>query len=80
MTDGIWKRDEAESPCVAICTIHPQTRLCIGCRRSIAEISDWSRMTPEQRREIIAALPDRNPGPTRRSGGAGARRAARRGQ
>ena len=78
MTDEIWKRDEDDSPCVKICMIHPETRLCIGCRRSIGEISGWSRMTPEMRREIIAALPGRNPGPSRRSGGAGARRAARR--
>jgi predicted Fe-S protein YdhL (DUF1289 family) len=76
MTDEIWQRDEADSPCVKICMIHPQTRLCIGCRRSISEISDWSRMTPEQRRDIIAALPARDPGPSRRSGSAGARRAA----
>jgi predicted Fe-S protein YdhL (DUF1289 family) len=41
MTDEIWQRDEADSPCVKICMIHPQTRLCIGCRRSISEISDW---------------------------------------
>jgi predicted Fe-S protein YdhL (DUF1289 family) len=79
MSDEIWKRDEVESPCVKICIIHPESRLCLGCRRSIDEISRWSRMTAEERREIAAALPGRDPGPTRRSGGAGARRAARRG-
>jgi len=79
MTDEIWQRDEVDSPCVKICIIHPETRLCLGCRRSIDEISRWSRMTAEERRAITAALPDRNPGPNRRSGGAGARRAARRG-
>jgi hypothetical protein len=78
MGDEIWQRDEVESPCVKICIIHPESRLCLGCRRSIDEISRWSRMTAEERREIAAALPDRDPGPTRRSGGAGARRAARR--
>jgi len=35
-------------------------------------------MTPQERGEIIATLPGRNPGPARRSGGAGARRKARR--
>ncbi len=50
----------------------------LGCRRSIGEISRWSHMSPEERREIAAALPGRDPGPTRRRGGAGARRAARR--
>jgi len=78
MTDEIWRRDEVESPCVKICIIHPETQLCLGCKRSIDEISRWSDMTPDQRRAVIAALPDRTPGPTRRSGGASARRAARR--
>ena len=78
MNDKIWQRDEVESPCVKICIIHPESRLCLGCHRSIDEISRWSHMTPAERRDITAALPDRNPGPTRRSGGAGARRAARR--
>lgn len=79
MTDEIWQRDEVESPCVKICIIHPETRLCLGCRRSIDEISRWSGMTTAERQTIIAALPGRNPGPNRRSGGASARRAGRRG-
>jgi predicted Fe-S protein YdhL (DUF1289 family) len=74
MTDEIWKRDEVDSPCIKVCVVHPETRLCVGCRRSIDEIARWSRMTTDERRAVIAALPDRKPGPTRRSGGASARR------
>ena len=79
MSDDIWQRDEVDSPCVKICIIHPESGLCLGCCRSIDEISRWSGMTPEERRQVTAALPGRDPGPTRRSGGARARRAARRG-
>ncbi|HSF94649.1 MAG TPA: DUF1289 domain-containing protein [Thermohalobaculum sp.] len=68
MTDEIWKRDEVDSPCVKICVVHPETRLCVGCRRSIDEIARWSRMSAEERREIVAALPGRNPGSARRGG------------
>lgn len=78
MTDEIWKRDEIESPCIKVCVVHPETRLCVGCRRSIDEISRWSRMTSDERRAVLAALPGRNPGGGRR-GGAGARRAGHRG-
>ncbi len=78
MTDEIWKRDEIESPCIKVCVVHPETRLCVGCRRSIDEISRWSRMTADERRAVLAALPGRNPGSGRR-GGSGARRAGRRG-
>jgi len=77
MTDEVWKRDEPDSPCVSICLVHPDTRLCIGCRRTTDEISRWSDMTPVERRMIVAALPGRDPGPVRRGGGARARRAER---
>jgi predicted Fe-S protein YdhL (DUF1289 family) len=74
MSDDIWQRDEIESPCVKVCVIHPQTRLCLGCRRSIDEIARWSQMTPAERRTVMAALPGRTAAPARRRGGAGARR------
>jgi len=67
--DGIWKRQEIESPCVKLCVIHPQTRLCLGCARSIDEIAAWSQMAPETRRTIMAELPGRVTGPTERRGG-----------
>lgn len=73
MTDDIWMRQEIESPCEKICMIHPETRLCIGCRRTSDEIARWSRMSPEERREIMTALPARNAGPAARTGGRQAR-------
>lgn len=73
MTDDIWKRVEVESPCIKICVIHPESRLCTGCLRSIDEIGDWSRMTPETRRDIMADLPSRAGQITRRRGGRAAR-------
>ena len=59
MTDDVWSRDEIESPCVKVCIINPQSRLCMGCYRSIDEIKDWSVMSPLQRRTIMDALPAR---------------------
>ena len=73
MTDEIWKRDEIESPCIKICVIEPKSRLCTGCLRTIDEIGDWSRMTPEARREIMAELPSRQSRLTQRRGGRAAR-------
>ena len=69
MTDEIWKRDEIESPCIKVCDIHPETRLCTGCLRSIDEITSWSRMTPAERRGIMAALPSRAGHLRKRRGG-----------
>ncbi len=74
MTTPIWTRDEIESPCVQICVIHPQERICTGCLRSIDEITRWSQMSPEDRRAIMAELPDRAPRLRKRRGGRAARR------
>ncbi|ASM71841.1 MULTISPECIES: DUF1289 domain-containing protein [Roseobacteraceae] len=73
MTDPVWTRNEIESPCVRICVVHPETRLCTGCARSIDEIGRWSRMTAEERAAIMAELPDREVAPKGRRGGRAAR-------
>ncbi|WP_417720455.1 DUF1289 domain-containing protein [Salipiger sp.] len=73
MTDEIWKRDEIESPCIKICVIHPEARLCTGCLRSIDEITAWSRMSPDARRAVMADLPDRKARLAVRRGGRRAR-------
>ncbi|RPE71570.1 hypothetical protein EDD53_0691 [Pacificibacter maritimus] len=72
-SDHIWTRKEVESPCTKVCQIHPETRLCLGCARSIDEIGGWGLMTPEERRAIMAELPNRSPAPTKRRGGRAAR-------
>lgn len=72
MKDDVWSRDEIESPCVKVCVIHPESRLCTGCLRSIEEITAWSKMSPDARREVMAALPSRQSRlATRRGGRAG---------
>lgn len=48
------------SPCTNVCKIDPDTRLCLGCARSIDEIAAWSRMTPEARRAVMDELPQRS--------------------
>lgn len=73
MSDQIWTRDEVESPCIKICVVHPEARLCTGCLRSIDEIGRWSRMSSEERHEIMAELPDRAGQISKRRGGRAAR-------
>ncbi|MEM7318556.1 MAG: DUF1289 domain-containing protein [Pseudomonadota bacterium] len=73
MNKPVWKRNEIESPCVDICVVHPTERICTGCYRSIEEITRWSKMDPEERRRIMAELPDRAPRLAKRRGGRAAR-------
>ena len=73
--DDVWKRNEIQSPCIKLCVVHPEARICVGCFRSIEEISGWSRMTAEAREAIIAELPARAPRVAQRRGGRAARQA-----
>lgn len=73
MTDDLWQRDEVESPCVKICVVHHEARICIGCYRSPDEIARWNQYTPEDRRAIMAELPGRRGQVAQRRGGRAAR-------
>ncbi len=68
-SENVWRRDEVDSPCVKVCVIHPEERLCVGCFRTIEEIATWTRMTPEARRQVLDDLPARAPRLARRRGG-----------
>ena len=69
MNDEIWNRDEVQSPCIRICVIHPEERLCVGCYRSLDEIARWSQMSDGERQAITADLPARAPNLAKRRGG-----------
>lgn len=70
----VWRRNEIDSPCINLCVIHREERICMGCYRTGDEIARWSRMTPEERRMIMAELPSRAPRlSTKRRGGRMAR-------
>ncbi|MBV7392671.1 DUF1289 domain-containing protein [Mameliella sediminis] len=73
MKDDVWARSEIESPCVKVCVIHPRERLCTGCLRTAREITLWSKMSPEERREVLDELPERSGRLRKRRGGRAAR-------
>ncbi|MGX9350100.1 DUF1289 domain-containing protein [Shimia sp. W99] len=73
--DAVWKRNEIESPCVQVCVVHPEERICTGCLRSIDEITRWSKMDADERSAIMAELPSRAPRLKKRRGGRAARQA-----
>jgi predicted Fe-S protein YdhL (DUF1289 family) len=51
------------TPCISICVIDPETELCEGCGRTLDEISNWSRMTADERRAVMAKLAARREEP-----------------
>lgn len=45
-----------ESPCINVCRMDAASGLCIGCRRTLDEISGWSRASEAERQAILAAV------------------------
>ena len=51
-----------ESPCTRVCTLDPVSGLCLGCGRSLAEITRWTQMSDAERARLIAELGRRRHG------------------
>lgn len=47
---------EPVSPCMGVCTIDAQTRLCLGCYRSLGEIAAWPQLSVSAKQALLAAL------------------------
>lgn len=50
-----------ESPCNKVCAIDADG-ICLGCRRSLAEIAAWSTASDAERRAILESIKARHPG------------------
>jgi predicted Fe-S protein YdhL (DUF1289 family) len=48
-----------KSPCIKICQIDPATKHCSGCFRTIKEIATWSRLTEQERDDIMEEIDNR---------------------
>ena len=55
MVDASLKAAAVASPCINICRLNAQG-LCIGCRRTLSEIAEWSAASDARRLEILSAL------------------------
>ena len=48
-----------ESPCINIYQIDEKTHYCLGCFRSIKEISEWSTYNEIQKKKILKLISER---------------------
>ena len=48
--------EDVASPCINVCRMNPDTGLCEGCLRTLAEIAAWSGMGPDEKRAVLARL------------------------
>lgn len=47
------------SPCIGLCVVDGEIRLCMGCARSMDEITAWPDATPAEKWAIIDELKKR---------------------
>ncbi len=43
-----------ESPCIGICEL--KDNICIGCNRTVEQISNWETMSDAEKEKVINAL------------------------
>ena len=48
-----------DSPCINICTVDSESNLCVGCGRTLEEITQWSIFTETQKEWVVKALKNR---------------------
>ena len=58
MVDAPLTTAPVPSPCIDVCRLDAQG-LCVGCRRTMREISEWPNANDARRREILSALKER---------------------
>jgi predicted Fe-S protein YdhL (DUF1289 family) len=44
------------TPCVAVCTIDPESGFCLGCYRTMKEIARWQKLTESERKSMQTIL------------------------
>jgi predicted Fe-S protein YdhL (DUF1289 family) len=59
MTCSMASEDGISSPCNRVCVMHPASRICVGCGRSLDEIARWAALSEAERLAIMARLPAR---------------------
>ena len=50
--DPTYHEGPLPSPCVGICQMDRKSGLCLGCQRTLQEITDWS-VAPESKKRLI---------------------------
>jgi predicted Fe-S protein YdhL (DUF1289 family) len=59
MNRGKDPRGGVESPCIDVCKMNPDTRLCEGCFRTLEEIAAWSQLSADEKRAVLEKLRSR---------------------
>ena len=47
------------SPCTKNCSLNTSTNICKGCGRTLDEIIEWTRMTDEEKQQVMIRLSEK---------------------
>lgn len=53
MKRAIW------SPCIQVCFVDPEDRMCVGCFRTLEELGRWTRFSDAERAALKPELEKR---------------------
>jgi predicted Fe-S protein YdhL (DUF1289 family) len=56
------------SPCINVCTLDQKSGLCMGCKRTVEEITRWTFYSDDERATIMRSLPGRGFAPPKTVG------------
>jgi len=48
-----------DSPCISVCRIDETSRVCVGCGRTLEEISDWQSMSESEKDGVMKNIRER---------------------
>ena len=51
--------EDIPTPCISVCRVNPDNGLCVGCFRTLGEISAWGRSTAANKRELWKTIMQR---------------------
>ena len=58
-TDSQQRNAASDSPCVQVCSLHPDGSYCLGCFRTVEEIGAWGSYSDSERDIVLRELDTR---------------------
>ena len=55
-TDSQQRNATSDSPCVQVCSLHPDGSYCLGCFRTVEEIGAWGTYSDSERDVVLREL------------------------
>ncbi|MDP6875248.1 MAG: DUF1289 domain-containing protein [Alphaproteobacteria bacterium] len=53
------KLQRVVSPCAGVCILHTETKLCLGCYRTIEEVAHWQTMSVAEQHRVMGEIAER---------------------